>query len=94
MVLSLIGTEVIILRPEIIQEYISISTGFFTLCFSYLSGFFIGMFSTLLKIYNPFYLALVWLSHLAVIPIIWIASNKKMKGKVKTILIQGSYEDS
>ena len=81
------NTKIIWLRPlTIIQEYISTTTGFFTLCLSNLSGFLISMFATLLKLYNPFYLPLAWLSLVAFIPVMWISRNKKMKDEVKTKL--------
>ena len=35
---------------------------------------------------HVFYLSLAWLGVEAVIPVIWISRNKKMKDEVKTIL--------
>ena len=51
-----------------------------------MSGFIIGMILNLLELYNAFYIALAWLSVITFIPVIWVARNKKMKDKVKTLL--------
>ena len=69
-------------------EFVSLTTGFITLCIFNMIMFLIGILTTLFEVFNFIGPGLAWLVAMAVIPTIWISRSKKMKEKIKEIFLK------
>ena len=68
-------------------EFVSLNTGFMTLCLFNMMVFLISLLTTLFEVFNFIGPGLAWLVAMAVTPAIWISRSKKMKDKIKKIFI-------
>ena len=67
-------------------EFVSLTTGFMTICLFNMIMFLISLVTTILEVFNSIG-PLAWLVAMAVMPIIWISRNKKMTDKIKQIVL-------
>ena len=71
-------------------EFISLNTGFMTLCLFNMMVFLICLLTTLFEVFPENFIGpgLAWLVAMAVTPAIWISRSKKMREKIKKIFLK------
>ena len=70
------------------SEFVSLTTGFMTLCLFNMIVLLITLLTTLFEVFNFIGPGLAWLVAMAVTPTIWITRNKKMLDKIKEIFLK------
>ena len=70
------------------SEFVSLTTGFMTLCLFNMIVLLITLLTTLFEVFNFIGPGLAWLVAMAVTPTIWITRNKKMLDKIKNIFMK------
>ena len=69
-------------------EFVSLNTGFMTLCLFNMIVFLISLLTTILEVFNLIGPGLAWLVAMAVTPAIWISRSKKMREKIKKTFLK------
>ena len=67
------------------QKLVSLSTGFLTFCLFNVTVFVLSFIGTLLDSVPTVSVNMSWLLAMAITPTIWIARNKNMRDKIKTV---------
>ena len=68
-------------------EFVSLNTGFMTICIFNMMVFLISLLTALFEVFNFIGPGLAWLVAMAVTPTIWISRSKKMREKIKKIFL-------
>ena len=68
-------------------EFVSLNTGFLTLCLFNMMVFLISLLTTLFEVFDSIGPGLAWLVAMAVTPTIWIFRSRKMTDKIKKIFL-------
>ena len=68
-------------------EFVSLNTGFMTLCIFNMMVFLISLLTTLFEVFDSIGPGLAWLVAMAVTPTIWIFRSRKMTDKIKKIFL-------
>ena len=68
-------------------EFVSLNTGFITLCLFNMMVFLISLLTTLFEVFDSIGPGLAWLVAVAVTPTIWISRSKMMREKIKEMFL-------
>ena len=68
-------------------EFVSLNTGFMTLCLFNMMVFLISLLTTLFEVFDSIGPGLAWLVAMAVTPTFWILRSRKMTDKIKKIFL-------
>ena len=68
-------------------EFVSLNTGFMTLCLFNMMVFLISLLTTLFEVFDSIGPGLAWLVAMAVTPTIWISRSKMMREKIKEMFL-------
>ena len=69
-------------------EFVSLNTGFLTLCLFNMMVFLISLLTTLFEVFDSIGPGFAWLVATAVTPATWISRSKKMREKIKKIFLK------